>query len=97
MRVPQTLGVGLCLIAFTVASACSQGETTPKEAVRPAPAEFQGGEAKFKANCAACHGPGGMGTSQGPPLVHKINGVTPEDVDQIVKYVRWLQQQAGIF
>ena len=71
----------------------------------------------------------GVGTSQGPPLVHKIyepnhhgdaafqraaaNGVkahhwefgnmpkidaaTPEDVEQIIKYVRWLQKQAGIF
>lgn len=27
----------------------------------------------------------------------KIEGVTPEDVDQIVRYVRWLQRQAGIF
>ena len=27
----------------------------------------------------------------------KIDGVTPEDVDHIIKYVRWLQQQAGIF
>jgi len=27
----------------------------------------------------------------------KIEGVTPEDVDQIVKYIRWLQKQAGIF
>ncbi|MDH5667647.1 MAG: cytochrome c [Nitrospira sp.] len=27
----------------------------------------------------------------------KINGVTPDDVDQIVKYVRWLQKEAGIF
>ena len=26
----------------------------------------------------------------------KIESVTPEDVDQIVKYVRWLQRQAGI-
>jgi len=26
----------------------------------------------------------------------KIEGVTPGDVDQIVKYVRWLQRQAGI-
>lgn len=26
----------------------------------------------------------------------KIEGVTPEDVDQMVKYVRWLQRQAGI-
>lgn len=27
----------------------------------------------------------------------KINAVKPEEVDQIVKYVRWLQKQAGIF
>ena len=27
----------------------------------------------------------------------KIDGVTSDDVDQIVKYVRWLQKQAGIF
>jgi mono/diheme cytochrome c family protein len=27
----------------------------------------------------------------------KIEGVTPDDVDHIVKYVRWLQKQAGIF
>jgi mono/diheme cytochrome c family protein len=26
----------------------------------------------------------------------KIDGVKPEEVDQIVKYVRWLQRQAGI-
>ena len=26
----------------------------------------------------------------------KIEGVTPENVDQIVKYVRWMQRQAGI-
>ena len=26
----------------------------------------------------------------------KIDAVKPDDVDQIVKYVRWLQRQAGI-
>lgn len=26
----------------------------------------------------------------------KIEGVTPEDVQQIIRYVRWLQRQAGI-
>lgn len=31
-----------------------------------------GGEAKFDANCSACHGKQGTGTAQGPPLVHKI-------------------------
>ena len=33
---------------------------------------MQAGEAKFNANCSACHGPQGTGTQQGPPLVHKI-------------------------
>lgn len=27
----------------------------------------------------------------------KIEGVTPEDVTQIIGYIRWLQRQAGIF
>jgi len=27
----------------------------------------------------------------------KIEGVVPEDVTQIIEYVRWLQRQAGIF
>jgi mono/diheme cytochrome c family protein len=92
------------------------------------PAGLQQGEAAFKANCARCHGERGVGTTQGPPLVHKIyepnhhgdsafqraaadgvrahhwqfgdmpkiDGVTPTDVDQIIRYIRWLQRQAGI-
>lgn len=94
----------------------------------PVPADLSTGEAKFTANCMPCHGPGGSGTQQGPPLVHKIyepnhhgdeafqraaaNGVrahhwqfgdmpkitavTPADVAEIIRYVRWLQRQAGI-
>ncbi|HYM37717.1 MAG TPA: cytochrome c [Nitrospiraceae bacterium] len=93
------------------------------------PAEFKKGEAAFNANCALCHGTRGVGTSQGPPFVHKIyepnhhgdaafqraammgvrahhwqfgdmpkiSTVTPNEVDEIIKYVRWLQRQAGIF
>jgi mono/diheme cytochrome c family protein len=30
------------------------------------------GEQLFDANCAACHGPAGTGTTVGPPLVHEI-------------------------
>jgi len=30
------------------------------------------GQQAFDANCAACHGPNGAGTDQGPPLVHDI-------------------------
>lgn len=121
--------MALCGLILMVMPACSQGETPQKTAGTPVPAELQAGETKFKANCAVCHGQGGVGTSQGPPLVHKIyepnhhgdaafqraaasgvrahhwefgnmpkiDSVTPEDVDQITQYVRWLQKQAGIF
>ncbi len=35
-------------------------------------ADTQQGEALFVANCSRCHGPIGLGTGQGPPLVDKI-------------------------
>lgn len=114
---------------LAIAPACSQGETPATTAASSVPAELQAGEAKFKANCAGCHGVAGVGTNQGPPLVHKIyepnhhgdeafrraaasgvrahhwefgnmpkiDSATPDDVEQIIKYVRWLQKQAGIF
>lgn len=125
----QVWGLVSLLVALIVSPACSQGESSPKASSGVVPADVQAGEAKFKANCSACHGVGGVGTNQGPPLVHKIyepnhhgdaafqraaaNGVkahhwefgnmpkidavTPDDVEQIIKYVRWLQKQAGIF
>ncbi len=112
---------GLLLIWLVTGEACAKPEAS-------VPAELQKGEAAFKANCARCHGERGVGTSQGPPLVHKIyepnhhgdaafqraaangvrahhwqfgdmpkiDGATPDDVDQIITYVRWLQRQAGI-
>ncbi len=121
--------IGFCLALWGATPACSQDDPAPKRAASAVPAEFQAGEAKFKMNCAACHGQEGTGTSQGPPLVHKIyepnhhgdpafqravaggvrahhwqfgnmpkiEGVTPDDVDEITRYVRWLQKQAGIF
>lgn len=130
MKIIRACGMAVLLGVVGVAPACSQGESAPKAAVNGAiPADVQPGEVKFKANCSACHGVGGVGTSQGPPLVHKIyepnhhgdaafqraaangvkahhwefgnmpkiDGATPDDVDQIIKYVRWLQKQAGIF
>lgn len=129
MKTPRTIWISLVVLMLSAAPACSQSETQPKGAAGPAPAELRGGEQKFTANCSACHGAGGVGTTQGPPLVHKvyepnhhgdaafqraaangvkahhwqfgdmpkIDAVKPEDVDQIVKYVRWLQKQAGIF
>ncbi len=133
MKMLQFVGMGFLLFSVGVSPACSQGEppATPVSSQSSAavPADLQPGEAKFTANCSACHGAGGLGTKQGPPLVHKIyepnhhgdaafqraaangvkahhwefgnmpkiDGVTPEDVDQIIKYVRWLQHQAGVF
>ena len=35
-------------------------------------AEAREGERYFNAVCAACHGRNGLGTEQGPPLVHDI-------------------------
>ncbi len=130
MRRLPFLMIGVA-VALAATPACSQSESPPKGAgaVSAVPADLQAGEAKFKSNCAVCHGAGGVGTNQGPPLVHKIyepnhhgdaafqraaasgvrahhwqfgdmpkiESVTPDDVDQIIRYVRWLQQQAGIF
>lgn len=129
MRIPSVRGLtrwlvglpALLLLGLLSWEACAKQEAA-------VPVEFQNGEAKFKANCARCHGERAVGTAQGPPLVHKIyepnhhgdaafqraaangvrahhwqfgdmpkiEGVTPEDVEQIVAYVRWLQRQAGI-
>ena len=120
--------IGLWLLGLGLLVACDSSQPIQAVVSGPVPAEFQVGETKFTANCAACHGKQAAGTDHGPPLVHKIyepnhhgdpafqlaaaNGVTahhwefgnmpkieavtPGDVDQIVKYVRWLQRQAGI-
>jgi mono/diheme cytochrome c family protein len=117
----------MALVSGLLLLGCLSWEACAKQGT-DVPAEFQPGEAKFKATCSRCHGEGGVGTNQGPPLVHKIyepnhhgdaafqraaaggvrahhwqfgdmpkiEGVTPDDVDQIVQYVRWLQRQAGI-
>jgi len=130
MRTPQNLWISIVALLLSATPACSQSEPPPPQgAASPAPAELRDGEQKFTANCSACHGAGGVGTKQGPPLVHKvyepnhhgdvaflraaangvkahhwqfgdmpkIDAVKPDDVEQIVKYVRWLQKQAGIF
>lgn len=128
-RASQAVWMTVLVLALGAAPACSQGESQPQSATEAVPAELQSGEQKFVANCSACHGVGGVGTKQGPPLVHKIYepnhhgdaafqraaangvqshhwefgnmpkipGVTSSDVELIVKYVRWLQKQAGIF
>lgn len=46
-----------------------------RRAMHLPPAGFKGnaeqGRALFNQYCAACHGQGGLGTQQGPPLVHQ--------------------------
>ena len=63
-----------CLIVLGLCAACeSQANKEPAPPASVAtPAEFQPGEEKFTARCAACHGARAVGTAQGPPLVHKI-------------------------
>ena len=131
MKTLRMLWVSLVVLVLGAVPGCSQNGIEPQgtETVASAPAELREGERKFNANCSVCHGIGGVGTTQGPPFLHKIyepnhhgdvafqraaangvkahhwqfgdmpkiNAVKPEDVDQIVPYVRWLQKQAGIF
>ncbi|MEX2581702.1 MAG: c-type cytochrome [Gemmatimonadota bacterium] len=51
-----------------------QGEAEFTSAVMQAeiPADLATGAALFAENCATCHGERGLGTDQGPPLVHII-------------------------
>ncbi|GAB1723325.1 MAG: putative Cytochrome c [Nitrospira sp.] len=124
---------GIGLVALVAAFPACESNATNQDGAKPAagatPADVQAGEAKFSANCAACHGVRAVGTKQGPPLVHKIyepnhhadmafqraaengvrahhwefgnmpkiEGVTSADVEQIIRYVRWLQREAGIY
>jgi mono/diheme cytochrome c family protein len=59
-------------IALVTFAACDSSQPKPAAGGGTVPSELQAGEAKFNANCSACHGPQGTGTQQGPPLVHKI-------------------------
>lgn len=58
------LVLGVVLLTGSVSCAKQESGLTP--------AEYQRGESLFKANCARCHGEKAAGTTQGPPLVHKI-------------------------
>ena len=86
------------------------------------------GEIAFNGTCAACHGPGAVGTDEGPTFLDPIyrpghhadgaflaavrlgvhqhhwpfgdmppqEGLTDQDINNIVAYVRQLQTEAGI-
>jgi Cytochrome c, mono- and diheme variants len=74
--IPAWRSTSLPALAFAIAlaavAACDSSQPKPAVGGGAVPAEFQAGEAKFNAHCAACHGPQATGTQQGPPLVHKI-------------------------
>ena len=77
------LALVLALIMLTVA-ACTGAETvvtetpTPSAVVQvPAPvanlsATAQAGEQLFNTNCSTCHGVGAVGSTLGPPLIHRV-------------------------
>lgn len=60
-------------LAAGVLAACGEprGRPLPDVDPGPIPAELAQGEATYQARCMACHGPHGVGTTQGPPLVHR--------------------------
>src|SRR5215510_86256 len=66
------LDILACALALAAFVACDSSQPKPAVGGGALPPELQAGEAKFNANCSACHGPQGKGTNQGPPLVHKI-------------------------
>ena len=121
------LSAGLILLA----TACDRDPAGSGGLFLPPPgyvADAARGKALFEQHCAQCHGMGGRGTNQGPPLVHRIyepghhsdmafymavkqgvrahhwqfgnmpprEGVSAEEVADIIAYVRREQRRAGI-
>ena len=62
---------GIAVIAWRFFSP-SAGSAIVSVRVPALSATALAGQQAFDANCAACHGPNGAGTDQGPPLVHDI-------------------------
>ena len=60
-------------LAAGLLAACGQprGRPLPDVDPGPIPAELADGERTYQERCMACHGPHGIGTAQGPPLVHR--------------------------
>lgn len=63
---PRGHVVAAALVLAVFAVACGGGDAEVEDAA------FSRGERLFANNCAACHGPAGVGTATGPPLVHVI-------------------------
>jgi mono/diheme cytochrome c family protein len=54
-----------------MAVACRERAPTVQFDPGPVPSELAGGERRFNANCARCHGLLAAGSDVGPPLVHR--------------------------
>ena len=67
----------LAALALLTLIACGQTGASPEAPpIAVAQADLSDtareGEARFTANCAQCHGPGAVGTSQGPTFIDRI-------------------------
>ena len=65
----------LALLGLLAVSACrSDGGEPPAELppLPPTPPTLAAGEVLYAASCQQCHGAAAAGTSQGPPLAHRI-------------------------
>lgn len=74
---PNTLLRNLiALIILASITACTQHKTSKDRKLQLPDENFVADEAQgaleFIKYCAACHGKNGMGSTQGPPLIHKI-------------------------
>lgn len=69
---PSAAGKVPATVAATATDADASATVAATAALAALPPEHVDGEAQFNALCAACHGPGAMGSDQGPPLVHRI-------------------------
>lgn len=121
-----------CLAFATIVVITFTETTLAKDVLSAAPKDVPFTHAlgmnKYKTLCSNCHGESGMGTKQGPPLMHpyyrpshhsdlvfyraalkgvrahhwdfgdmpSVTGITKNDLDAIVPYIRWLQKYRGL-
>lgn len=71
LLVAAVLVGGITVVVSRFLSPSADGATVSVR-VPPLSATALAGQEAFDADCAACHGPNGSGTDQGPPLVHDI-------------------------
>ncbi len=62
----------VAVLAVLLISACSGGGESAGGIADDGFGAFRQGESLFNTNCSVCHGPAGVGTQTGPPLVHAI-------------------------